>query len=90
MLISVFKFKDTCIYGLHIRRICATFAAGLQMSLNAEENDNQPRLRKYFRGWQSRPYQDNSQCQRPESTAKCYYNVNFTCVSKMQCILSTV
>ena len=61
-----FKFKQivqtcTCIY--------VTFAAVFQVLLNAEENDNKPRLRKYFCAWQSRPYQDKSQCQRPESNA---------------------
>ena len=48
MLISVFKFKDTSvIYGFKFKRIAytcmyiyVTFAAVLQVSLNAEENDN--------------------------------------------------
>ena len=41
------------IYGFKFKRIvytctcvCVFFAAVLQVSLNAEENDNQPRLRK--------------------------------------------
>ena len=61
------------IYGFKFKRIactciCVTFAAVLQVSLNAEENDNQPILRKYFRKWQSRPYQHKSQGQRSEKT----------------------
>ena len=64
------------IYGFKFKRIkytftciCDTFAAVLQVSLNTEENDKQPRLRKYFSACQSRPYQDRSQGQRPESKA---------------------
>ena len=56
--------------GLHIHvYIYVTFAAVLHVSLNAEEYDNQPRLRKYFRAWQSRPYRDTNQGQRSESKA---------------------
>ena len=59
------------IYGFKFKRIactciCVTFVAVLQVSLNAEENDNQPILRKYFRKWQSRPYQHKSEGQRSE------------------------
>ena len=64
------------IYGLKFKRIAytctyiyVTFAAVLQVLLNVEENDKQPRLRKYFRARQSRHDQDKSQGQRPESKA---------------------
>ena len=82
MLIFAFKFKRhmSVVNGFKFKRIaytctclCVTFAAFLQVSVSAEENDNQPRLRKYFREWQSRPYQDKSQGQRPESKAIIYY-----------------
>ena len=68
------------IYGFKFKRIaytctclCVTFAAVLQVSLSAEENDNQPRLTKYFRAYQSHPYQDKSQGQRPESKPIIYH-----------------
>ena len=49
--------------------IYVAFAVVVQVSLNAEENDSQPRLRKYFHAWQSSPYQDKSESQRSEPKA---------------------
>ena len=72
------------IYGFKFKRIayiCKTFAAVLQVSLN--ENNNQSKLKKYFRAWQSHPYQNKSQGQRSESKRIIeYYNL-VQCVYKI-------